>query len=122
MAVRRVWVIINGATGRMGTTQHLRNLMAIRAEGGLALAGGDLLVPEPVLVGRDAGRLAALADANGGLAWTTDLGAALAGPAEIFMDCGATGAPPASTCMSRSRRHRHPLRRWSSRCWRHGRG
>jgi len=94
MAVRRVWVIINGATGRMGTTQHLRNLMAIRAEGGLALAGGDLLVPEPVLVGRDAGRLAALADANGGLAWTTDLGAALAGPAEIFMDCGATGGRP----------------------------
>ncbi len=86
-----IGVIINGATGRMGTTQHLRNLMAIRAEGGLPLRNGDRMVPKPMLVGRDAARLAGLAAANGGLHWTTDLDAALAGPAQVFMDCSATG-------------------------------
>jgi hypothetical protein len=35
MVDRRIGVIINGATGRMGTTQHMSNLLAIAAEGGL---------------------------------------------------------------------------------------
>jgi predicted dehydrogenase len=95
MAERRIGIIINGATGRIGTTQHVRNLVDIRNDGGLALANGDRLVPDLLLVGRDAGRLAALAAANGGLRWTTDLDAALAGPGEIFMDCSATGGRPA---------------------------
>jgi predicted dehydrogenase len=95
MAARKLGIIINGATGRMGATQHLRGLMAIRAEGGLKLRNGDLLVPEPLLVGRDAGRLAALAAEHDGVRWTTDLAAALAGPDEVFMDCAATGGRPA---------------------------
>jgi predicted dehydrogenase len=94
MAERRIGIVINGATGRIGTTQHVRHLVDIRDDGGLALANGDRLVPDLLLVGRDAGRLAALAAANGGLRWTTDLGAALAGPDEIFMDCSATGGRP----------------------------
>jgi predicted dehydrogenase len=95
MAARKLGIIINGATGRMGATQHLRGLMAIRAEGGLKLRNGDLLVPDPLLVGRDEGRLAALAAENDGVRWTTDLDAALAGPDEVFMDCAATGGRPA---------------------------
>ena len=91
MATRTVGIIINGATGRMGATQHLRGLLDIRAEGGLPLANGDFLTPDPLLVGRDAGRLAALAAESGGLRWTTDVDAALAGPDEVFMDCAATG-------------------------------
>jgi predicted dehydrogenase len=94
MAERRIGVILNGATGRIGTTQHVRNLMAIRAEGGLALKGGDRLMPDLLLVGRDEAKLAALAAANGGLRWSTDLSAALAGPDAIFMDCSATGGRP----------------------------
>ncbi len=94
MVARTIGVIINGATGRIGTTQHLRFLMEIRAEGGLAMRDGSRLVPEPLLVGRDEGKLAALAAAQGGLRWTTDLAAALAGPDEIFMDCAATGGRP----------------------------
>ena len=46
MGERRIGVIINGATGRMGTTQHMANLLAIAAEGGLPLANGDRLIPE----------------------------------------------------------------------------
>jgi predicted dehydrogenase len=95
MADRRIGVIINGATGRMGTTQHMANLLAIAAEGGLPLRNGDRLVPDLMLVGRDAERLAALAAAHGGLRWTTNLAEALAGPDNIFMDCAATGDRPA---------------------------
>ena len=90
----RIGVIINGATGRMGTTQHMANLLAIAAEGGLLLKNGDRLIPELMLVGRDAGRLSALAAAHGNQRWTTSLDRALAGPDRIFMDCAATGDRP----------------------------
>src|SRR6476469_11213427 len=95
MVDRRIGVIINGATGRMGTTQHMTNLLAIAAEGGLKLRNGDRLVPDLLLVGRDADRLSALAAAQGGLRWTTNLAEALAGSDDIFMDCAATGDRPA---------------------------
>jgi predicted dehydrogenase len=94
MVDRRIGIIINGATGRMGTTQHMANLLAIAAEGGLKLRNGDRLVPDLLLVGRSADRLAALAAANDGLRWTTNLTEALAGPDNIYMDCVATGDRP----------------------------
>ena len=95
MSERRIGVIINGATGRMGTTQHMANLLAIAGEGGLALHNGDRLIPDLLLVGRDAARLKALATVHGGQRWTTSLEEALAGPDAIFMDCAATGDRPA---------------------------
>ena len=95
MGERRIGIIINGATGRMGTTQHMANLLAIAAEGGLGLRNGDRLIPELLLVGRDAGRLQALAAAHGNPRWTTSLAEALAGPDAIFMDCAATADRPA---------------------------
>jgi predicted dehydrogenase len=95
MGERRIGIIINGATGRMGTTQHMANLLAIAAEGGLKLRNGDRLIPELLLVGRDADRLRALAGAHGNQRWTTSLDEALAGPDAIFMDCAATGGRPA---------------------------
>src|SRR5712672_1607544 len=95
MGERAIRVVIEGATGRLGTTQHLRSLMAIRTEGGLALADGDRLVPEPVLLGRNAAKLAALATANGGLKWSTDRDACLADPQiAIYFDASATGGRP----------------------------
>ena len=96
MGERTIGVLIEGATGRLGTTQHLRSLMAIRSEGGLLLANGDRLVPEPVLLGRNAARLTALAAANGGLKWSTDRDACLADPdIAIYFDASATGGRPA---------------------------
>ncbi len=39
MAVKEIGIIFNGATGRIGSTQHLANALApIRAEGGLPWA------------------------------------------------------------------------------------
>jgi predicted dehydrogenase len=94
MADRRIGIILNGATGRMGTTQHVPNLLAIAAEGGLKLRNGDRLVPDLLIVGRDPDRLSALACAHGGLRWTTNLTEALHTPDDIFMDCAATGDRP----------------------------
>ncbi len=91
MARRTIGIIVHGATGRIGSTQHLANaLIPIIDEGGLAL-GDDRLVPRLLLVGRDADRLAAVARAHKLTDWTTDIDAALADPAyAIFFDAAAT--------------------------------
>jgi predicted dehydrogenase len=95
MASRPIAIVIEGATGRLGATQHLRSLMAIRNEGGLLLVNGDRLMPKPVLLGRNPAKLAALAAANGGLQWGTDRDACLADPEiAIYFDATATGRRP----------------------------
>jgi len=93
METVRLGIVMNGVTGRMGTNQHLvRSICAIRAQGGVPLPDGRVVVPEPVLVGRDADRIAALAKAHGGLAWTTDLDAALADPQyHVYFDSASPG-------------------------------
>ena len=96
MATRAIGIVIEGATGRLGSTQHLRSLMAISGEGGLPLANGDRLVPEPVLLGRNPQKLAVLAAMNAGLKWSTDRDACLADPGvAIYFDATATGGRPA---------------------------
>ena len=84
---------MDGVTGRLGTNQHLiRSVLAIRQEGGLALRSGDRLIPEPVLLGRNPEKLAALAAAHGGLNWSADTGATLADKSiDIYFDVAATG-------------------------------
>ena len=58
-----VGIIMNGVTGRMGTNQHLaRSIAAIREEGGVKLDNGDIIMPEPILVGRNEEKLNALAE------------------------------------------------------------
>jgi predicted dehydrogenase len=96
MDSRTIGIVLEGATGRLGTTQHLRSLMAIQGEGGLLLANGDRLLPQPVLLGRNTAKLAALAAANGELKWSTDRDACLADPdIAIYFDASATGGRPA---------------------------
>jgi predicted dehydrogenase len=91
MASQTIGIIVNGATGRIGSTQHLANaLIPIIEEGGLAL-GKDRLLPRLLLVGRDADRVAAVARRHKLADWTTDFDAALADPAyAIFFDAAAT--------------------------------
>jgi predicted dehydrogenase len=99
METVRIGIVMNGVTGRMGTNQHLvRSLCAIRAQGGVPLPDGRVVMPDPVLVGRNADRIEALARANGGLAWTTDLDAALADPQNhVYFDSASTGLRAALT-------------------------
>ncbi|MBA3508293.1 MAG: Gfo/Idh/MocA family oxidoreductase [Betaproteobacteria bacterium] len=93
----RLGVIMNGVTGRMGTNQHLiRSINAIRAQGGVPLADGRRIMPEPLLVGRNAQKIEALAHAHDVARWTTDLDAALADPDyAIYFDSASTGLRPA---------------------------
>jgi len=92
MPTQTLGIIVNGATGRICSTQHLKNsLIAIRDEGGLAV-GEKQVVPRPLLVGRDAARLGEVARSYGVADWTTDLDAALADAAfPVFFDAAATG-------------------------------
>src|ERR671930_37333 len=90
--MRRLGIIMNGITGRMGLNQHLvRSIVAIRNEGGVALANGDRVMPDPILVGRNADKVAAIAGQYGVQRWTSDLDAALADPADtVFFDAATT--------------------------------
>ncbi|HTR59468.1 MAG TPA: Gfo/Idh/MocA family oxidoreductase [Casimicrobiaceae bacterium] len=92
----RVGIIMNGVTGRMGTNQHLvRSICAIRTAGGVALADGRRVMPDPILVGRSEEKLRALAEAHGIPRWTTDLDAALGNADDvIYFDAASTGLRP----------------------------
>ena len=96
MAQKRIGIIMNGVTGRMGMNQHLiRSIVAIRNQGGVTLANGDRVMPDPVLIGRNAEKIEALAREHGIARWGTDLAAALADPADtVFFDAGTTQMRP----------------------------
>jgi predicted dehydrogenase len=92
MKVQNVGIIMNGVTGRMGTNQHLvRSILAIREQGGVKIGNGKAIMPEPVLTGRNAAKVQALAEAHGGLPWSTDLDALLKDPKNsIYFDAQTT--------------------------------
>ena len=89
---KRIGIIMNGVTGRMGKNQHLvRSIKAIMDEGGVRLPDGDRLMPDPVLVGRNARKLEALAEEVGLERWSTDLDACLANPEDgLYFDAVLT--------------------------------
>lgn len=93
MKKTKLGIIMNGVTGRMGTNQHyVRSILAIRRQGGVAVGEGEVLWPEPVLVGRSEAKLSKLAAMDEGVRWTTDLEAELANPAnQIYFDAQTTG-------------------------------
>jgi hypothetical protein len=79
MATQRLGIIMHGVTGRMGMNQHLiRSIVAIRNQGGVTLSNGDKVMPDPILIGRNAEKIEALAKAHGIERWGTDLDEALA--------------------------------------------
>jgi predicted dehydrogenase len=92
MKEHQIGIIMNGVTGRMGTNQHLiRSICAIRKQGGVKLANGDVIMPDPILVGRNLDKLQALAKANGVTRVTTDVDAALKDPFnQIYFDSQTT--------------------------------
>jgi predicted dehydrogenase len=93
MSQRRIGIIVNGASGRMGYRQHLvRSLLAIQEQGGVQLSGGDRLMPDLLLVGRNEEKLRTIAERHGLENWTTDVDAALADENyEVYFDALVTG-------------------------------
>ena len=98
METRRIGIILNGVTGRMGTNQHLvRSVLAIMKQGGVKISDELRLMPDPILTGRNETKLRELAEAHGPaitgkpLAWTTDISLALDDSKyEIFFDASST--------------------------------
>jgi predicted dehydrogenase len=96
MSEQRLGLIMHGVTGRMGMNQHLiRSIVEIRKQGGVALKNGDRLMPDPILVGRNAAKLEELAKKYGIHRWTTDLTAALKNDEDtLFFDAASTQLRP----------------------------
>jgi predicted dehydrogenase len=93
MKIHKVGIIMNGVTGRMGTNQHLlRSIAAIINQGGVQLNSSETIMPDPVLVGRDAVKLEKLAQVSGVTKWTTDLDSVLKDEAyQVYFDSQTTG-------------------------------
>jgi len=92
MAETRLGIIMHGVTGRMGMNQHLvRSILAIREQGGVTLANGDRVIVDPILVGRNAEKIEALAREHDVDRWTADIDTALANPEDtVFFDAATT--------------------------------
>ncbi|MEM8488190.1 MAG: Gfo/Idh/MocA family oxidoreductase [Bacteroidota bacterium] len=90
--IHRVGVIMNGVTGRMGTNQHLmRSIHAIRQNGGIPLNAQEVIMPDPVLVGRNPVKLEKRAAMAGLNKWTTNLDEVLSDPDyTVYFDAQST--------------------------------
>ncbi len=90
-----IGIILNGVTGRMGTNQHyLRSILAIMKQGGVPLPDGRRIMPDPILVGRNEGKLESLVALAGDqhVRSTTDFDSALADSRNvIYFDAQTTG-------------------------------
>ena len=96
MAHKRIGIIMHGVTGRMGMNQHLvRSILEIRKQGGVALKDGTRLIPDPILIGRNPEKIAALAKQHGIERWGVDLKQALQSKEDaIFFDAASTQLRP----------------------------
>ncbi len=92
MSAANLGIILNGVTGRMGTNQHLiRSIHAIRDQGGVELPDGTRVQVDPILTGRSAEKLEALARRHHVQRWSTDLESVLLGDENgIFFDASST--------------------------------
>jgi predicted dehydrogenase len=96
MTTRRLGIVMHGVTGRMGMNQHLiRSIKVIREQGGVLLGNGERVMPDPILIGRNAEKIAALAKAHGIERWGTDVDRALADAKDtVFFDAATTQLRP----------------------------
>ena len=93
MKQHRVGIIMNGVTGRMGTNQHLmRSIAEIIKQGGVRISSSETIMPDPILVGRDAAKLEKLCQQSGVRKMTTNLDEVLANPEySVYFDAQITG-------------------------------
>lgn len=87
-----VGIIMNGVTGRMGTNQHLiRSIVPIRQQGGVKISHDEVIIPDPILVGRNEVKLQKLSELSGIKKWSTDPDTVLADPQyNVYFDAQTT--------------------------------
>ncbi|MEM7657060.1 MAG: Gfo/Idh/MocA family oxidoreductase [Bacteroidota bacterium] len=90
--VHTIGIIMNGVTGRMGTNQHLmRSIVEIIKQGGVQISPTEVIMPDPILVGRNAVKLQKLCKRSGIDKWTTNLDETLADDRyHIYFDASIT--------------------------------
>ena len=93
MKEHKIGIIMNGVTGRMGTNQHLiRSIDAIIKQGGVRVGPNEVIMPDPILVGRSEAKLLKLAAMGENIRYTIDVNDALADPHNIiYFDAQTTG-------------------------------
>lgn len=93
MKIHHIGIIMNGVTGRMGTNQHLlRSIAEIIKQGGIKVSADEIIMPDPILVGRDIHKLEKLSQLSGVKKMTTNVDEALADPHNIiYFDSQTTG-------------------------------
>jgi predicted dehydrogenase len=93
MKQHTIGIIMNGVTGRMGTNQHLlRSIAAIIQQGGVKIGADEVIMPDPILVGRNANKLKQLCKLSGVQKMSTDLDEVLKEPHySIYFDAQTTG-------------------------------
>ncbi len=93
MKKHTVGIIMNGVTGRMGTNQHLmRSILEIMKQGGISIAHDEIIMPDPILVGRNKAKLDQLARLSGIKKYTTDLDKVLDdNDYTVYFDAQTTG-------------------------------
>ena len=92
MKTQPVGIILNGVTGRMGTNQHLvRSILSIIKQGGIKVSDDLVLMPDPILTGRNENKLRDLSARYNVEKYTTDLDRALGDENNrIFFDASST--------------------------------
>ncbi|MCF0061135.1 Gfo/Idh/MocA family oxidoreductase [Dyadobacter chenwenxiniae] len=93
MTTHNIGIIMNGVTGRMGTNQHLlRSIKAIIEQGGVKISADEVIMPDPILVGRNESKLQSLCKQSGIAKYTTDLDSVMSDPQyQIYFDAQVTG-------------------------------
>jgi predicted dehydrogenase len=93
MTTHTIGIIMNGVTGRMGTNQHLlRSIKAIIEQGGVKISADEVIMPDPILVGRNESKLQSLCKQSGVTKYTTDLDSVLSDPHyQVYFDAQVTG-------------------------------
>ena len=83
---------MNGVTGRMGTNQHLlRSIDAIIKQGGVQVGPEEIIMPDPILVGRNETKLKKLVEISSAEKYTTDLDGVINNPAyPVYFDTQST--------------------------------
>lgn len=93
ITTHRVGIIMNGVTGRMGTNQHLmRSIVEIIRQGGVRISPTEVIMPDPILVGRNAAKLEKLCKMSGVEKYTTDLDSVMKDEQySVYFDAQTTG-------------------------------